>query len=87
MSWEAKQEALDAAIAANVPDDSGEPSMPVGWVLVAEMLDAEGERSLCYRMSKDSRTWQIYGYLYSAIDMIADHERGAYTDPDYDEDA
>lgn len=45
-----------------------ETSTVLGWFLVVEGLDAEGNRVLNYFTAEGAKSWQIKGYLHSALD-------------------
>lgn len=43
---------------------------PLGWFMVYEGFDAEGDRTLHYVNSDGLAYWQGVGYLYTALDVL-----------------
>lgn len=58
---------LEAAVETAIASQGG---MPLGWFLVYEALDKDGERVLHYLAPDDLAYWQGLGYLYAAIDNL-----------------
>lgn len=44
-----------------------EGSVLVGWALVAEWVDLNGDRTLVKLANQDATDWQIDGYLYAGL--------------------
>lgn len=45
-----------------------ESGVVLGWFLVVEGLDKDGNRCLNYFSPEGAKTWQVKGYLHSALD-------------------
>lgn len=43
------------------------PAVTVAWVMVADVVDAEGWRYICHRKSEELTTWQRNGMLHEVL--------------------
>ena len=68
---------MEAAVEAAISLQGG---MPLGWFLVYENLDEDGERVLHYLAPDSLAYWQGLGMLYTAIDSLGDILSGGETD-------
>ena len=58
---------LRDAISARLADDADITGVLVGYVVVAEVYEADGERSLVQTSSEDSTVWARIGMLDAAL--------------------
>jgi hypothetical protein len=58
------QEGIDRVIAAFPPKKE---VLLTGWVVVAEWMDAGGDRFISRMLSDGSTPWQAKGYLYEGL--------------------
>lgn len=60
--WDEAREQLSSAISEVMPSD-----LVIKWMLTAETLDAEGERTLLILTAPDTRTWDVMGMAHFAL--------------------
>jgi hypothetical protein len=71
---DAKRDAIHTVLQANGPLDGA--ALLTGWAVVAEWMDADGDKWLTKTHSASIATWAAKGMHYEAINGFQDTGRG-----------
>lgn len=61
--WDSAREQFSSAISEIVPSE-----LVVKWMLTAETLDSDGQRTLLILTAPDTRTWDVMGMAHFALE-------------------
>ena len=68
-------EALREVLSVEVGDDFKDGAMVGDYIVIAEVIDSEGDTYLMSRVSEDMSFWKQMGMLQARIDIIREANR------------
>lgn len=68
-------EALRDVLSVEVGDDFPDGAMVGDYIVIAEVIDSEGDNYLMSRVSEDMTFWKQMGMLQARIDIIREANR------------
>ena len=68
-------EALREVLSVEVGDDFKDGAMVGDYIVIAEVIDSEGDNYLMSRVSEDMTFWKQMGMLQARIDIIREANR------------
>ena len=68
-------EALREVLSIEVGDDFKDGAMVGDYIVIAEVIDSEGDNYLMSRVSQDMTFWKQMGMLQARIDIIREANR------------